>query len=80
DLLTNSSELEYLPPSVKPPQSIELTIDGTLWGVSDQSLWQLNFKTNEFRSLGKDWWISQYLPAKVTELVAHTDESVFIGT
>lgn len=80
DLLTNEETKQRLPNDVSAPTAIEVGTGNTLWGVSGLNLWRYELDSGAFQTLGEDWWIGHYLPARVTELKTYGKDSVLIGT
>ncbi|MDR9825958.1 helix-turn-helix domain-containing protein [Vibrio sp. FNV 38] len=80
DLLSGKIQRKQMPKVTDAPKMIEMSSDNILWGVSGHVLWQYNMVNQEFSSLGSEWWISHYLPARVTELFVSSDNDVMIGT
>ncbi|WP_322803775.1 helix-turn-helix domain-containing protein [Vibrio alfacsensis] len=50
-----------------------------IWLSSGYHLFNLDIEKQKVHSLGSDWIVSRYLPAKLTQLYAH-DSSLLIGT
>ncbi|WP_348983332.1 AraC family transcriptional regulator [Vibrio sinaloensis] len=59
---------------------IELDQQGLLWGAGDSQLWSYHLGSRSYTSLGSDWMIDQYLPAKLTDLSLISHGSLALGT
>ncbi|MGP8306611.1 helix-turn-helix domain-containing protein [Vibrio sp. YIC-376] len=58
-----------------------LATDGTsrLWVSSGYQLYNIDINNKRVRNLGREWMVSQYLPAKITRLY-DTEDRLLIGT
>ncbi|WP_241909754.1 helix-turn-helix domain-containing protein [Vibrio sp. 10N.261.55.A7] len=75
-------EKDGLPRSLKSQaiEQLEIGNDGTIWGVTESTLWSFNSASIGLKNYEDQWMVSSFMPAKVTLLRATQTLGLLIGT